>query len=775
MTPRWLRRLLSAPAARLGVLVLACAAWPAQAAVRDADGLTVDRGQAAQRRGAETLHPLRVDRRRFEATGRGDTLELPSTDAGTQRARFVRSERKGSDYTWIGKVQTELGEQAVVITFGEDAVFGTIPQRRGPPLRVESQRGRRFLVEGQNRRLMRAGGKDDSRIPRAGATAGEGDAPPPSATSTTTSTGVPIVDVLVAYTPSMVSRYGSESAVLTRLSYLEALTNQAYADTPASIRIRVVGRKLLNYTTASQNGTLLDLITDPSSNPVKTQIDSWRNQTGADLVTVVRAFDHATQDDCGVGWIGGYHGSSFSAAYGFSVVADGSSSGYYCTDTTFAHELGHNMGSHHDTETSEGDYGAYAYSRGYRQTLSSGSGFATIMAYSDGPQTELNRFSNPALAACMNQACGVTTSADNARSLTNAATRVAAMRASVVAPSLPTLAVADAAVAEGNSGTRTLTFRVSLSASSASTVSFDVATASGSATAGSDFVGIGTTRLSIAPGATTRDVAVTINGDATVEGDETFAFLVSNPSGATLADGSATGTISNDDVTLPQLSMTDATVTEGNSGTKTATFTVKLSAASSAPVTYSIATLAAGSATAGSDYQARSLAGQVIAPGATSATFAVTLNGDLAVEQNENFVVAVSGVTGATVVDGAAVGMIVNDDLPWMRVNDVSVVEGNSGSKLATFTVTLSAPAPATVYFTMATHTSGTATAGVDYLVRNPQRQSIGIGGTMATFAVAVLGDTAKETSEWYAVVISDVTGAALGDGAGLGTIANDD
>jgi hypothetical protein len=45
----------------------------------------------------------------------------------------------------------------------------------------------------------------------------------------------------------------------------------------------------------------------------------------------------------------------------------------------------------------------------------------------------------------------------------------------------------------------------------------------------------------------------------------------------------------------------------------------------------------------------------------------------------------------------------------------------------------------------------------------------------MATFAVAVLGDTAKETSEWYAVVISDVTGAALGDGAGLGTIANDD
>src|SRR5436190_4925807 len=134
----------------------------AQAAVKDAGaGLSVDRGHAAEHRGAETLHPLKVDRRAFEAAaGRGRGLDLPSTGAAPQHARFERSERRGSDYTWIGKVDTELGEQAVVITFGDDAVFGTVPQRHGPPLRIETEHGKKRLVEGENRNRMHAGAKD---------------------------------------------------------------------------------------------------------------------------------------------------------------------------------------------------------------------------------------------------------------------------------------------------------------------------------------------------------------------------------------------------------------------------------------------------------------------------------------------------------------------------------------------------------------------------------------------------------------------------------------
>src|SRR5207344_3187833 len=143
---------------------------------------------------------------------------------------------------------------------------------------------------------------------------------------------------LVVYTPSVVTYYGSDSAARTHFDYLASVANQAYADTGVNQQIRIVSKQLLNYTTANDNSPLLDLITNPSSDPVKVQIDNWRSQYGADLVSVVRAYDNATQTNCGLAWIGGYHGSLFQSDHGFSVVSDGANGGFYCTDQTFAHE-----------------------------------------------------------------------------------------------------------------------------------------------------------------------------------------------------------------------------------------------------------------------------------------------------------------------------------------------------------------------------------------------------------------------------------------------------
>jgi hypothetical protein len=623
---------------------------------------------------------------------------------------------------------------------------------------------------------MAAGSRSDARIPAAGSTSA-GDAPVAAATTTTSTSGAPVIDVLIAYTPSMVSRYGSTSAVLTRLSYLESLTNQAYADTPANVRIRVVARNALNYTAATGNGTVLDLITNPSTNSVKTQIDAWRQQTGADLVAVVRAFDTAYMDDCGQGWIGGYHGSAFSASHGFSALADGEDGGYYCVDQTFAHELGHNMGSHHDIDTASGDYGAYSYSRGYRLTVSASSGFATVMAYSDGPQTQLNRFSNPAMVACMSRPCGVSGSSDNARSLGNTAATVAAFRSATVStPTVPSLAVANASVVEGQSGTRTITFRVTQSAASATNATFTAATANGTATAGSDYVALPATTYTIAAGATTRDIAVTVNGDTATEANETFTLTLGNPSGATLADGSATGTITNDDT--PTLSIADVTVDEGASGTKLATFTVRLSQPASGPVGYTVATrtTTATTATAGTDFVSAS-ATQSIPAGATSATFPVTVRGDTTVEPNETFIVNLTGITGAAAGDVAALGTIRNDDLPKLTIADVAVLEGDSGTTNAVFTVTLSSPATRPVTFNIATKATATTTAvaGSDYTAAAATAASIPVGSRTRTFSVPVRGDTTAEPDETYAVHVTSITGAVPADGLAVGTIRNDD
>jgi len=112
----------------------------------------------------------------------------------------------------------------------------------------------------------------------------------------------------------------------------------------------------------------------------------------------------------------------------------------------------------------------------------------------------------------------------------------------------------------------------------------------------------------------------------------------------------------------PQLSIADVSVTEGNTGSRIATFTISLSHASTAAATYDVGT-ANMTAFAGSDYIASSLVGQTIPAGSTSKAFSVTIMGDTMVEPSETFRVDVSHVVGAAVARGSAVGTIINDDM----------------------------------------------------------------------------------------------------------------
>jgi hypothetical protein len=114
------------------------------------------------------------------------------------------------------------------------------------------------------------------------------------------------------------------------------------------------------------------------------------------------------------------------------------------------------------------------------------------------------------------------------------------------AAALPSLAIADVSVNEGHGGTTTAVFTVTLSEASVATVSVGYATANGTASAPGDYASASGT-LTFTPGATTRTVAIAVVGDSAVEGTETFAVTLSSPVNATIADGSAAGTIVNDD------------------------------------------------------------------------------------------------------------------------------------------------------------------------------------------------------------------------------------
>jgi serine protease len=232
----------------------------------------------------------------------------------------------------------------------------------------------------------------------------------------------------------------------------------------------------------------------------------------------------------------------------------------------------------------------------------------------------------------------------------------------------PTISIVDAVLDEGNSLTRSMTFKVQLSAPATGPVRYNIATSDGTAVAGSDYTAKSQTSISISAGISSFNVLVSISGVTVPEPDETFFVTLSGVTGATVADGQAVGTIRNDDGgggggggTPPNMTIANVTTVEGNSGSKQAVFTVKLSSPAPANVTYSIAT-ADGTAKAGSDYVAASATSQVISAGQSSKTFSVTINGDTTYESTERFKVNISGVTGAVLTDAQGVGIISNDD-----------------------------------------------------------------------------------------------------------------
>jgi uncharacterized repeat protein (TIGR01451 family) len=240
---------------------------------------------------------------------------------------------------------------------------------------------------------------------------------------------------------------------------------------------------------------------------------------------------------------------------------------------------------------------------------------------------------------------------------------------------LPNLTINDVSLNEGNAGTTSFTFTVSLSAPAGpGGVTFDIATANGTAVAPGDYTTKSLTSQTIPAGSSTYSFTVLVNGDTTPETNETFFVNVTNVTGANVTDGQGQGTIVNDDV-APNLTINDVSLNEGNAGTTTFTFTVSLSApAPAGGVTFDIAT-ANSSAVAPGDYTAKSLTSQTIPAGSSTYTFDVLVNGDTTPETDETFLVNVTNVTNAIVTDGQGQGTIVNDDLS--KIHDV---QGNGAA-----------------------------------------------------------------------------------------------
>src|SRR5262249_39166331 len=126
----------------------------------------------------------------------------------------------------------------------------------------------------------------------------------------------------------------------------------------------------------------------------------------------------------------------------------------------------------------------------------------------------------------------------------------------------PAISIGDATVTEGDDGSGSLDFIVSMSGPSGQPISVAFATADGTAIACEDCLA-DSGRVSFQPGEVAKHVIVAVNGDTTIEPDETLTVTLSGQTFATIDDGSATGTITNDDAP-PTLAIVGHATTEGS-------------------------------------------------------------------------------------------------------------------------------------------------------------------------------------------------------------------
>jgi hypothetical protein len=331
----------------------------------------------------------------------------------------------------------------------------------------------------------------------------------------------------------------------------------------------------------------------------------------------------------------------------------------------------------------------------------------------------------------------------------------------------PTISIGDAVVTEGNSGTASAVFDVSLSNASAFGFMVDFATADFLAFAGSDYDALSGI-LSFAPGETSKQIIVNVAGDLSPELHETFTVTLSNVDSDVIDDGVGVGVIRNDDTAvIPGVS---PFASEGQA----AVFGVRLSHAVDHVVTVDYATQD-DTAVAGLDYEAAS-GTLVFAPGDTALRqVAVATIDDGVDEATERFLLVVdaSGTVGNPPGPFSLASIIDNDPAPTVSIGDATVIEGDAGTTQALFTVSLSEASGRAVTVGYAS-ADGAALAGSDYAAAMGTI-TFAPGETTKQVVVDVVGDLSPEEHETFTVTLSDAVNAVIDDGVGTGEIRNDD
>jgi uncharacterized repeat protein (TIGR01451 family) len=224
----------------------------------------------------------------------------------------------------------------------------------------------------------------------------------------------------------------------------------------------------------------------------------------------------------------------------------------------------------------------------------------------------------------------------------------------------------------------------------------------------------------------------------------------------------------------PALSVSDASVVEGNSGSTNLIFNVTLSSPMGIPVSVNFNTGSA-SAVAGSDFVGTN-GTLLFPPGVTNQTITVTVLADVDYEGDETFPLALYNPSNAVLdlAHATGTGTIINDDVPpTIAISPASRYEGNVGTTNIVLNVSLSGASYQTITVNYAT-VDGTATAGSDYVATNGVL-TFSPETTNQTVSVIINGDLQVEPNETFTVQLSNPTNATIATASATATILDDD
>ena len=309
----------------------------------------------------------------------------------------------------------------------------------------------------------------------------------------------------------------------------------------------------------------------------------------------------------------------------------------------------------------------------------------------------------------------------------------------------PTLAINSPSVDEGDSGSATLTYTVTLTGVTERMVTVDYAVdARSTATADVDYAALSDGTLTFAPGTTTQTIAVAVTGDTIDEENETVIILLSGANNATIMIADGTGTITDDDIPLIAISAMPSSVMEGTA----ATFTLTATPAPRVDLTVMVTLDDPGSFIQGVAPTMVTLAADT-----TTATLTVpTVDDDIADTTSAITATVAPGTdyTPATPPANTAEVEVQDDDGLEPAISIVAAASSVTEGTAATFTLTASSAPVADLTVRVMVTDPGNFIAGPA-----PTMVMIAASATTATLTVPTTGDEVGEANDTITVRVA--------------------